>query len=73
MRAAPPPLFLALETEDFPAQAISAWDGKYRDMAFVVVDQDADSHKTFVIGASQKARGLGAWPGMPMAVMVCTS
>lgn len=69
MRALPPPLFLALEAGNFPAQAIYAWSDRHRDQAFVVVDQDPDNHKTFVIGASRKARELGAHPGMPMAAV----
>lgn len=68
-KPAPPSLFLALEVEDFPAQAISAWDGKYKDKAFVVVDQDPESHKTFVIGCSRAAREADLSAGMPLAAM----
>lgn len=62
----PPPLFLALEAGDFLAQAIAAWDGKYQGKAFVVVDQDPESHKTFVIACSRAARDLGLRAGMPL-------
>ncbi|HKP96978.1 MAG TPA: hypothetical protein VJ385_14605 [Fibrobacteria bacterium] len=69
MITAPPPLFLALETEDFPSQALSAWDGAYKGKAFAVVDQDPHSHKTFVIGCSGAARALGVRAGMPLAAV----
>jgi nucleotidyltransferase/DNA polymerase involved in DNA repair len=64
---APSPLFLALEARDFPAQAIAAWDGRYRNKAFVVVDQDPESHKTHVLSCSPAARELGLRAGMPLA------
>ncbi|MEO7426592.1 MAG: hypothetical protein ABI036_15490, partial [Fibrobacteria bacterium] len=67
MIAVPSPLFLALETGDFPAQAISAWDDRLRHMPFAVVDQDPGDHKTFVIACSPEARALGVRAGMPLA------
>ncbi len=69
MHQLPSPLFLALEAEDFPAQAILAWDGTYRDKPFVVVDQDPENHKTFAIACSPAARALGMQAGMAMAAM----
>ena len=67
-RRAPPPLFLALEAPDFPAQAIAAWDDRLRGLPFAVVDQDPDSHKTFVIACSPAARAAELRAGMPLAV-----
>jgi DNA polymerase-4 len=63
------PLFLALEVEDFPAQTLAAWDPALRGQAFVVVNQDPDNHKTFVMACSPEARHLGARAGMPYAVV----
>jgi nucleotidyltransferase/DNA polymerase involved in DNA repair len=63
----PPPLFLALEAGEFPAQAIAAWDGGRRDTVFVVVDQDPENHKTFVLSCSREARKRGLRAGMPLA------
>ena len=65
----PPPLFLALEAQDFPAQAIAAWDPARRGKAFVVVDQDPDDHKTYVLACSHAARGLDVRAGMPLAAV----
>jgi DNA polymerase-4 len=65
----PPPLYLALEVGDFPAQAIAAWDGMRRGRAFAVVDQDPENHKTFVIACSRAARECGAAAGMPFAAV----
>ncbi len=62
----PPPRFLALEAADFPAQAIAAWDPSKRGKPFVVVDQDPDNHKTYVIACSHAARALGLRAGMPL-------
>lgn len=66
-RPPPPPLFLALEAADFPAQAIAAWDDRLRGKAFAVIDQDPDSHKTHVIASSPAARELRIHAGMPLA------
>jgi DNA polymerase-4 len=55
----PQPLHLALEIGDFAAQAIAAWDPPKRGRPFVVVDQDPDDHKTYVIACSRAARELG--------------
>ncbi len=66
-RLPPPPLFLALEAPDFPAQAIAAWDDRLRGRAFAVVDQDPDSHKTFIIACSPAAREMNVRAGMPLA------
>jgi DNA polymerase-4 len=63
----PPPLFLALEAPEFPAQAIAAWDDRLRGRPFAVVEQDAGSHKTYVIAVSPAARAGGALAGMPLA------
>src|SRR3954466_12790158 len=65
----PPPLYLALEVEDFPAQAIAAWDGAHRDRAFAVVDQDPEDHKTVVIACSRRALEAGVRAGMPFAAV----
>jgi DNA polymerase-4 len=67
--AAAQPLFLALELEDFAAQVLSAWDSAYRGKAYVVVDQDPDSHKTHVLACSRAARDLGLYAGMPLATV----
>ncbi len=61
----PLPLFLTLEAPDFAAQAIAAWDERYRGKPFVVVDQDPENHKTFVLSCSFEAARLGARAGMP--------
>lgn len=63
----PPPLYLALEAGDFPAQAIAAWDRAYRGRVFAVVEQDPESHKTFVIACPRVAREMGLRAGMPLA------
>lgn len=63
----PPPLFLALEAADFPAQAIAAWDDRLRGRPFAVVDRDPDSHKTHLIASSAAARELRILAGMPLA------
>jgi DNA polymerase-4 len=62
----PPPLFLALEAADFPAQAIAAWDDRLRGRPFAVVDQDPDSHKAYVIAGSPAARAFKVYAGMPL-------
>lgn len=67
MPAHPPPLFLALEAPEFPAQAIAAWDERLRGRAFAVVEQDPDSHKTYVIAVSPAARESEIFAGMPLA------
>ncbi|MEO6094646.1 MAG: hypothetical protein ABIW76_02855 [Fibrobacteria bacterium] len=69
MLALPPPLFLTLEAPDFPAQAIAAWDERQRGRPFVVVDQDPDDHKTFVLSCSREAARLGARAGMPLVAV----
>src|SRR4051812_16855128 len=67
MSAQPPSLFLALEAPEFPAQAIAAWDERLRGRPFAVVEQDPDSHKTYVIAVSPSAREGEVFPGMPLA------
>jgi DNA polymerase-4 len=64
----PPPLYIALEAAEFPAQAIAAWDDRLRGAPFAVVEQDEGSHKTFVIAVSPVAKSLEARAGMPLAV-----
>lgn len=59
-----PPLFIALELEEFPAQVIAAWDRSRSRWPFVVVDQDPGSHKTRVIACSSAAREAGLAAGM---------
>jgi DNA polymerase IV len=68
MSAHPPPLFLALEAPEFPAQALAAWDDRLRGRAFAVVEQDPGSHKTYVIAVSPAARNADLFAGMPLAV-----
>ncbi|MDB5103129.1 MAG: dinB [Fibrobacteres bacterium] len=67
--SSPQPLFLALEAGDFMAQAIAAWDGRYKDKAFAVIDQDPGSHKTFLLSCSPAAAALGARAGMPLSLV----
>ncbi len=55
-----------MEAGDFPAQAIAAWNPSKRGKPFVVVDQDPDNHKTYVIACSHAARALGLRAGMPL-------
>ncbi len=64
MRSPPPPLFLALEAGNFPAQVIAAWDPSKRGRPFVVVDQDPENHKTFIISSAPAAREAGLQAGM---------
>lgn len=68
MPAHPPPLFLALEAPEFPAQAIAAWDDRLRGRPFAVVEQDPGSHKTFVIAVATEAKMRDVLAGMPLAV-----
>src|SRR3954467_8855610 len=65
----PLPWFLALETGDFAAQVIAAWDPAYRDRIYVVVDQDPESHKTHVLACSRAARERGLAAGMPLVAV----
>jgi DNA polymerase IV len=67
MPARPPPLFLALEAPEFPAQALAAWDDRLRGRPFAVVEQDPGSHKTYVIAVSPAAKHAGLAAGMPLA------
>ena len=67
MPVQPPSLFLALEAPEFPAQAIAAWDDRLRGRPFAVVEQDPDSHKTYVIAVSPSARKGEVFAGMPLA------
>lgn len=68
MPAQPPPLFLALEAPEFPAQALAAWDDRLRGKPFAVVEQDPGSHKTYVIAVSPAAKHAGLFAGVPLAV-----
>ncbi len=65
----PPPLFLALEAEEFAAQALAARDPALRGRPFVVINQDPDSHKTVVIACPRAARELGLRVGMLLAAV----
>ena len=62
----PESLFLALQAADFPAQAIIAHDPSKRNRKLVVVDQDPENHKTYVIACALAARKLGLHAGMPL-------
>ena len=60
------PLYLSLEIDQFSAQVIAAYNPLYQRKPFVVVRQNADSHKSSVWACSALARRLHAEPGMPV-------
>ncbi len=61
----PEPLYAALYFSEFPAQSLMAYDAKLRDLPFVVLNQNADKHKTVIIAVSPKAKQLNIVAGMP--------
>jgi len=59
-------LYLCLEIDQFPAQAISAYNHTYKDKSFIVVRQDAESHKSLAFACSPRARKMDINPGIPV-------
>lgn len=57
-------MYLSFYFQSFPAQALAAWFPEYRHSAFVVVRQEAESHKSEVMACSSVARLKGIRPGM---------
>jgi DNA polymerase IV len=69
-RPRPDPLFCAIDTQDFPAQAIAAYTPGLRGSPFVATCQDAENHKSAVWACSAGALALGVTRGMPVAAAV---
>ncbi len=59
-------LYLCLEIDQFPAQAVSAYNHTYKDKPFIVVRQDAESHKSLAFACSPRARKMDINPGTPV-------
>jgi|GEM_PF-443997 len=59
-------LYLCVEIDQFPAQAISAYIHTYKDKPFIVVRQDAESHKSLAFASSPRARKMDIHPGIPV-------
>jgi DNA polymerase IV len=66
----PDPLFCAIDVQDFPAQAIAAYEPYLRGKPFVVTCQDPESHKSAVWACSAGALALGVSRGMPVAAAI---
>lgn len=58
--------FASLILPQFPAQAIMAYEQDLWDVPFVVIRQNAESHKTIVWACSPGARAEGLGAGMPV-------
>ncbi len=63
------PLFCAIDFPAFIAQVISAYHAQYRNTAFVVISQNAHSHKSTVVSCSSPAMALGVEYNMPLHVI----
>jgi DNA polymerase IV len=66
----PDPLYCAVDIQEFPAQALAAYEPSLRGKPFVVTCQDPENHKTAVWACSAEALSLGAAGGMPVAVAI---
>lgn len=62
-------LYVCLEFNHFSAQAIAALNHRYAQKAFVVVRQNADSHKSFVWACSPLAREQNIHTGLPVHIL----
>jgi DNA polymerase-4 len=59
-------LYISLEINQFPAQAIVVYDHRYKDKPFVVIRQNKNSHKSFVFACSSQAMEMDIFPGTPV-------
>ncbi len=64
----PESLYLALDIDQFPAQAISAYTPSLQNRPFVVVRQNTDSHKSGIWACSTRAKAIGLKQGMSVRV-----
>jgi nucleotidyltransferase/DNA polymerase involved in DNA repair len=64
------PLYCCLVFDRFCGQVIARRDPLYRDTPFVVVRQQAQSHKTTVVACSPAAREMGISEGLPVHACV---
>ena len=59
-------LYLCLKIDQFSAQALIAYNTNYKNTPFVVIRQDAESHKSLVFACSPRAREMNIYPGTPV-------
>ena len=69
-RQRPDPLYCVLDIQEFPAQALAAYEPSLRARPFVVTCQDPESHKSAVWACSAGALALGVGRGMPVAAAI---
>ena len=68
-RQRPDPLYCAIDVQEFPAQALAAYEPALRGAPFVVTSQDPENHKSAVWACSAEALTLGVVRGSPVAVV----
>lgn len=64
----PNPWFMTLVMDQFPTQVIAAKTLLLKGKAFAVIEQNAESHKTFLLAISPEARSDGLHIGMPVTI-----
>jgi len=62
-------LYIVVEIDHFSAQALTAYNPRYAALPFVVVRQDADSHKSFIWACSVKAKEKKIKRGKPLQLL----
>lgn len=67
-RPRPQQLWVRVDIDQLPAQALSIADPSLPDVPFVVVRQAEESHKAAVFAVNAFARQAGASPGMPVFI-----
>ncbi len=66
-RPRPDPLYCAIDIQEFPAQALCAYETSLRGRPLVVTCQDPCGHASAVWACSAEALALGVAAGMPVA------